>query len=400
MADEYTREYVVPHHLQPRHRNVFILCDGTWNDENGKKNNGLITNVVKLFRILGPDTERQIARYYRGIGNDDDYSWIKSLIAGATGHWEQDIRDNIYSTIVKEYRPGDRIHIFGFSRGAATARMIAMDLHEKGIPERIKITTRSRQNRTTRNVENRFVNYEAEGRARPVAVEFLGAWDTVYAFGIPMNIAFIPFQSWDPFQNHDIAPNIKRAVHLVAIDETRNPFKPKLMNAEPRVEEIWLPGVHSDVGGSFPEDTLGRISLQLMIDRLAKHCGGYATRLELDPSEYERYTKLDEDARYIWHFHGLRGWLIRKSIRDIHVQVNEKPNRERKPDLYSIVDELRNNRYTFSHIEGKQGGELVRFQYYPRNVKLLEGRITWVPRVMDGPSGSRKAKARKKRSGR
>jgi uncharacterized protein (DUF2235 family) len=394
---KYTREYVVPHHLKPKHRNVFILCDGTWNDENGKKNSGLVTNVVKLFRMLGPDTERQIARYYRGIGNDDDYSWIKSLIAGATGHWERDIRDNIYSTIVKEYRPGDRIHIFGFSRGAATARMIAMDLHEKGIPERIRITTRSRQNRTTRNVENRFVRCETEGQSHPVAVEFLGAWDTVYAFGIPLDIGIIPFQSWDPFQNHDIAPNIKRAVHLLAIDETRDAFKPKLMNAGPHIEEIWLPGVHADVGGSFPEDALGVVSLRLMIDRLSKHCSAYTTKLDLDPSEYERYTKLDYDSPYIWHFHGLGGWFYTKSVRDIHVQVNEQADRERKPNIYSIVDELRNDRYTFSHIKDGKDSELVRFQYYPRNVKLLEGRFKWSSRVKS--RAGKATKARKQRSG-
>ncbi|RJQ46202.1 MAG: DUF2235 domain-containing protein [Gammaproteobacteria bacterium] len=108
--------------------------DGTWNDETGKDGDSVVTNIAKLYKSLDVDSEMQISRYFRGVGSDEESTRMETWIGGATGKNEKRIRDNAYSTIAKEYRNGDRIFIFGFSRGAASARMLASQLHKEGIP--------------------------------------------------------------------------------------------------------------------------------------------------------------------------------------------------------------------------------------------------------------------------
>ncbi|MEM7347331.1 MAG: DUF2235 domain-containing protein, partial [Chloroflexota bacterium] len=140
------KPYTIKKESDGRRRNFFVLMDGTWNDENGAKGSGLITNVVKLFRSLEEEPSAQIARYFRGVGNDDEYGWAGRLFGGAFGNEEQRIRNHAYATIVKEYKPGDRLFIFGFSRGAASARMLASQLAKEGIPDKIIISTEVRAN--------------------------------------------------------------------------------------------------------------------------------------------------------------------------------------------------------------------------------------------------------------
>ena len=117
---------------KPKPRALLIFMDGTWNDENGYCNDGAITNVYKMFSTLSGShrvgdiphqkrTAKHLGLYFRGVGNNEDH--IKSIgyYQGAFGAGERNIRDHAYANICKHYRPGDRICIIGYSRGAASA---------------------------------------------------------------------------------------------------------------------------------------------------------------------------------------------------------------------------------------------------------------------------------------
>ena len=210
------KEYKKDFNAKPKERNVFIFMDGTWNDENGKQGSGLVTNVVKLFRSMEEDSDAQISRYFRGIGNDDDYGFFGKYICGGTGRDEKRIRDEAYATIAREFHPGDKIHIFGFSRGAASARMLANQVYKEGIPENIKVIWETAANRTTRNIEDRFVRYISSGKKHNIDVEFLGVWDTVGAFGIPININYYVNGSIIVTCPTNSEPLLYCAIHIVS----------------------------------------------------------------------------------------------------------------------------------------------------------------------------------------
>lgn len=366
------KEYKKDFKAKTKERNVFIFMDGTWNDENGKQGSGLVTNVFKLYGSLEEDSETQISRYFRGIGNDDDYNFWGNYICGGTGRDEKRIRDEAYATIAREYHPGDRIHIFGFSRGAASARMLANQLYKEGIPEKIKVIWQTVANRTTRNIEDRFVRYISSGKKHKIDIEFLGVWDTVGAFGIPINILGIPFARWNLFKDMHIAKTVKKAVHCVCMDETRNAYVPTLMNNKPGVvEEVWFPGVHSDIGGSYKEDALGKISLEFMVNRLKKHSKKYKVKIKFKKEVLKSYMEIGDEEEFVFHFFGL-GW--KKSIRKIYVIKNNKEDKNIPPKIHSSMVKLQRSRKTTSLVRFGKTTKTIRIQYNPPNAKIIRGK--------------------------
>ena len=265
---------------RPTPRTLLIFMDGTFNDENGRNNDGAITNIYKMFSSLSghhentdiphiKSTAKHLGLYFRGVGNDEENIKSIGFYQGAFGAGERNIRDHAYASICKHYRPGDQICIFGFSRGAASARLLASKLNEHGLPKKITLFYRQAKNKNTSIKEWLFTHYKAEEEdSRDVDVSFLGLFDTVGAFGIPLKIGPLNFQKINLFRDLTLAPNIKKAVHLVAIDESREAFVPTLTNFNQRSEEIWMPGVHGDVGGSYHDCQLGNISLDHMIKSL------------------------------------------------------------------------------------------------------------------------------------
>jgi uncharacterized protein (DUF2235 family) len=357
-------------------RNVIILMDGTWNDETGLHGDGVVTNVYKLYQSLREDSGRQTARYFRGIGNDDDNNRLGTIFGGAFGAKERRIRHSAYAMIVKQYQPGDHFFILGFSRGAACARMLATQLAEEGIRENIRITTRMDWNRTTRCVENRFETYQTMGKRIDPVIAFLGVWDTVGAFGIPVTICGIPFRKWNLFKNMDVSPAVKKAVHCVSLDETRDPFVPTLMNWEPhqpeRIEEVWFPGAHSDVGGGYAEDLLGHLSLKFMTDRMNQQAAALGRpAIEYDPALLKKFTDWSIDEPNDFHFWGL-GW--NKSVRTVFTQIGDRAGASGEvpqPKIHRSVFNLQQSGEVFSYIA--RSGKRYRFLYNPFNLKVLNG---------------------------
>lgn len=152
---------------RPRPRALLIFMDGTWNDEHGRNNDGAVSNIYKMFSTLsgshhGGDiphekrTAKHLGLYFRGVGGDEDNIRSIGYYQGAFGAAERNIRDHAYASICRHYRPGDQICILGYSRGAASARLLAAKLSEHGLPAKIDIHYQQLKNKVTGEAEWMF----------------------------------------------------------------------------------------------------------------------------------------------------------------------------------------------------------------------------------------------------
>jgi uncharacterized protein (DUF2235 family) len=217
-------------------RNIVICIDGTGNDPNDATQPGSdTTNVLRLAEALVQD-DRQLVKYFAGVATSGKR--LPDVAGRYTGLGAEDLRDKAYAFLGENYRTGDDIFLFGFSRGAAIVRDLANLVDDHGI-----------------------------GDVRSVPVKFLGLWDTVAAFGIPMDVFSLPSQSINIGKKLDIPLNVQHTVHLLAIDEQREPYTPTLIETADNVEEVWFAGGHCDVGGGFQDRELADITLRFMIGR-------------------------------------------------------------------------------------------------------------------------------------
>lgn len=272
-------------------RNLVICCDGTANEF--KKDR---TNVLKLAFAAVKDREDQLVYYHPGVGTmappglfTGIGKWVARLAGKAFGYGlENDIRD-IYTYIINNYRPGDDLYIFGFSRGAYTARAVTALLEGYGllapgndalVPYAIRLLWRYNET-TDADAKAAWFKLTREFKGAlssgDCVVRFLGLWDTVSSVGWFANPLSLPW-------THKL-PNVRTVRHAVAIDERRAFFRTNLVELDPArdVQEVWFPGVHCDVGGGYPEEEsqLSKIPLQWMIDQ-ARRAG-----MRFDPSRVE-----------------------------------------------------------------------------------------------------------------
>lgn len=239
-------------------KNIVITFDGTggepgWAAQEASHliehytNAGGLSNICKIHLISGGTVDNssnvfddQISLYYKGVGTWGADSVIGGLLQGYKSLFDAGamkvIYERAYRHLKQIYQPGDKIYIFGFSRGAATARLFASHLDK----ERNKI----------------------DGVTPEVA--FLGVFDTVVQSSDAGYCEDIDHTDVDR-KDTALPACVKRAVHLVSIDELREPFRPTLFNQDPRVTEVWCPGNHSDVGGGYYHDGLSDITLTAML---------------------------------------------------------------------------------------------------------------------------------------
>jgi uncharacterized protein (DUF2235 family) len=241
-------------------KNIIICCDGTSN-EFGRVN----TNVVRLFQTLDLSAGAgQVAYYDPGVGTlaaPGLWTRLGRSLSRAFGlAFGVGIITNIEQAIdflMHNYVPGDRVYVFGFSRGAYTARAIAGVLHKCGLPQAgadnlMPYLVRIFRNTTEWDVSRAF----KQTFCRPCPVSFLGLWDTVSTIGWVYNPQHLPYT-----RNN---PDVGRVRHAVALDERRCFYRTNLwgkpagasenQHSQPDqdVKEVWFAGVHSDVGGGYP----------------------------------------------------------------------------------------------------------------------------------------------------
>ena len=253
-------------------RTLVFNFDGTGNEPSDAgefAQDESISNVLKLHVLMGgglesgetsvetPDGDGQRAFYYNGIGTREGklriplvgrlYSVGRSVVNMAFApRWGDAARilREAKEDFDEAYEDGDRVAVFGFSRGAALARKFVATILR-------------------------------EGPGREVA--FLGAFDTVAAMdGIHRKGEKI---STDVvFENGTLHDGVKHAVHIVSLDEDRVTFTPTLINRDEsrpdRILEVWFPGVHSDIGGGYWHDGLSDLALEFMIGECRKALGG------------------------------------------------------------------------------------------------------------------------------
>lgn len=246
-------------------RNIVLCCDGTSNQFAADR-----TNVIKLFHALVKEDERQAVWYHPGIGTrapsgiGTKVGGLLARLAGlAFGYGlQQDIAD-AYCFLMNTYRPGDKVYIFGFSRGAYTARVVAAMLHNYGltmpgndplVPYAVRMLWSMARAKSKAAFDTRYklaIDYKSAISFRACPVHFLGVWDTVNSVGWVGSPLTIPSTRDNP----DVA--IVR--HAKALDERRGFFRVNWFTADSKrdILEVWFPGTHCDVGGGWPEAESG-----------------------------------------------------------------------------------------------------------------------------------------------
>jgi uncharacterized protein (DUF2235 family) len=260
-------------------KNIVICCDGTGN-QFGESN----SNVLKLYSTLLLQPGVQTAYYHPGVGTMGARNALSALgkfwtrLRGlAFGYGLSDNIADAYQFLMNEYEDGDRIYLFGFSRGAYTARALCGLLHMFGllrlgneglIPYVLRLFKSGKKDKfdLARGFRKIF--------SRPCAPYFLGLWDTVSSVGwvldpVGLKPGALPYTTQ--------FPDIPIVRHAVSIDERRAFFRQNLIHLPPPpieqdLKQLWFAGVHSDVGGSYPEfeSGLAKIALRWMFGEAAK----------------------------------------------------------------------------------------------------------------------------------
>lgn len=323
-----------------------VLCfDGTWNT---LADTSALTNVVKLANLVtvSSDEVEQVSYYNSGVGGG---GIIDRYLGGIFG---VGLKSNVkrgLTFLALNYEENDEIYIFGFSRGAYTARALAGVIGSAGIPvdisnvethwdiyqqiaklrpdhrlakdspKRLKAEEEIRKLRDKLVKVSRNTN-DAETELVDVPIACVGVWDTVGSYGIPTGFGLSSlgrsFTYWTRgFRDTHFGSAVKVGLHAVAIDERRRPFTPTFWTLRPQrpdepkedkprklpVEQVWFPGVHSNVGGGYDDRGLSDLALAWMMAEVQERTG-----LRFNTKEARRMVwpcsaaKLYHTTKYAW----------------------------------------------------------------------------------------------------
>jgi uncharacterized protein (DUF2235 family) len=275
-------------------KRLIVCCDGTWNDSDNKSTD---TNVFRIATAIHGSQSTgnilQIVLYLRGVGTAGLKA--ETFIEGATGLGVDDNICSGYMFIAQNFVPGDEIFLFGFSRGAYTARSLAGFLNACGILKRQNLGDlpnawayyRKRPPHSPEEFK-RLYNTDCHTDAK---VKFLGVWDTVGALGIPIDLLATVNEQKFAFHDTGACDIVQHGCHALAIDEHRHNFVPTFWTgtaaANVNIEQVWFTGAHADVGGGYMKRTLADIPLVWMAEKAE------ADGLALDWSCLPDKAKLD-----------------------------------------------------------------------------------------------------------
>jgi uncharacterized protein (DUF2235 family) len=291
-------------------KRLVLCCDGTWNTADQK----CPTNVTKF--VLGvadrdPSGTEQCVFYHSGVGT----SRRERISGGAFGVGLSRNVQGTYRFIVENYEPGDELFFLGFSRGAFTARSTVGFVRNAGILKRQYADRVPEAYALYRNRQAHPRGTEAQLFRRSYSYEtrirFVGVWDTVGALGIPLSgipLVDVVNRRWQ-FHDTTLSTSVDAAFHALAVDEKRRPFEPTLWQQQPdagtqRLEQVWFAGVHSDVGGGYPDGSLADVALMWMVAR-AQSCGlafrPDAFSSEAPPDSHDDVLLVRPDPRGVLH---------------------------------------------------------------------------------------------------
>lgn len=263
-------------------KRMVVCCDGTWNiPDRIDRGEVCPSNVAKIALGLAPEDEAgtsQLLFYDKGVGTGVG----DRLRGGAVGWGLSRHIQECYRFLLERYDPGDEIFLFGFSRGAYTARSLGGFIRKAGM---LKREHAARQDAAyalyrRRDDESHPTALEATLFRRSFSheprIRFIGVWDTVGALGIPIASLGFLNRRWQ-FHDVKLSSYVDHAYHAVAIDERRKWFLPTLWEQQPHaegqvMEQVWFAGVHSNVGGGYRDTGLSDITLLWMKEKAAA-CG-------------------------------------------------------------------------------------------------------------------------------
>ncbi|WP_354004034.1 DUF2235 domain-containing protein [Pseudotabrizicola algicola] len=270
-----------------------VILDGTMSSLQP----GHETNAGLAFHLIGQPVPGVRRRLYYEPGLQWE-GW-RNLASVAQGRGINRQIRRAYGWLASQYRPGDRIFLLGYSRGAFAVRSLA------GVIDRVGLLRHDLA--TERNVQLAYRHY-MQGPDSPAArvfaqntchsaapIEMVGVWDTVKALGLRLPFLWMLTDRQHAFHNHHLGASVRHGFHALALHETRAVFAPVLWDCpadwQGNVEQVWFAGAHADVGGQVgalaAARPLANIPLVWMLDR-AEACGlllptGWRERFPCDP---------------------------------------------------------------------------------------------------------------------
>jgi uncharacterized protein (DUF2235 family) len=264
-------------------KRLVLVCDGTW-DRGSRKTP---TNVRKLSNALaemGTTAEgssiKQMSDYVEGVGT----SFFDRLPGGVFGTGISAKIKAAYRWICEHYDPGDELFLFGFSRGAFTARSCAGLIRNAGVlrPGQGDFVDdayrlyRSRDSASHPDGET-SKQFRAKHSVDPVPIRFIGVWDTVGALGIPGVPAGLA-RGWWGFHDLKLSSRVEFAFQALSIDERRRPYRPtpwehQAHSVGQTLCQVWFTGTHGDVGGGYHDPSLSEVALMWMVGQASDRAG-------------------------------------------------------------------------------------------------------------------------------
>jgi uncharacterized protein (DUF2235 family) len=260
-------------------RRLALLFDGTWNKPESN------TNVQRLRQLIAPHDSagiEQVVNYIPGVGVTPG---LTHLLGGAFGYGLSDNVLDGYRWLCETWQPGDQLYLFGFSRGAYTARSLAGLIRKCGLLKRgadgsvasadVSGAYDFYRDTTSKPDDTVAVAFRAS-HSIEIEIHFIGVWDTVGSLGIPDTASWFPYaRSRYQFHDTELSSIVKYAYQALALDEHRADFAPALWTRNPytvkpgetltskkheqiEIEQRWFIGSHSDVGGGNDRDGAGR----------------------------------------------------------------------------------------------------------------------------------------------
>ena len=254
-----------------------IVLDGTMSSLEP----GYETHAGTVYKLLceSPDRAGLSLYYESGI----QWSHWRNAADVALGRGLNGQIRRAYGYLASRYRPGDRIVLLGYSRGAYAARSLAGVIDRVGLLRPACATERNvrqayRAYRSARDRETRRAFAAAHCHAR-TEIEMIGVWDTVKALGLRLPLLWMLSEPRHAFHDHALSDTVRHGYHALALDETRAVFEPVMWRCPPgwdgHAEQVWFRGTHGDVGGQLdgfePARPLANIPLVWMLERLEHH---------------------------------------------------------------------------------------------------------------------------------
>ena len=280
-------------------KNIVLCADGTGNKGGYTPDSNVyrMYHAVDLHDVNNP----QVTFYDNGVGTQTN-KFVRAL-SGAVGiGFSQNIKD-LYRFLIRHYEPGDKVYLFGFSRGAATIRAFSGFIATCGLMKGSELSARELDER----VELAFDAYRKRRQSMALAeqvkasdeshgvidIEFLGVWDTVSALGFPKRTDITGVTLWALdlmfrgldwlfgryfaylFYNYELTDNVCFACQALALDDARTAFWPWVWDERGRapgsVEQVWFAGMHSNVGGGYARAGMSYVTLEWMMARAQRH---------------------------------------------------------------------------------------------------------------------------------